>query len=218
MQKAHKKGLIKIVAYLLLIALLTPFLTGFLLIEPVMAADDKDYKYILKGLLMMVLLAFVGDSGSDASNDASDLEVPEPDIAQGRDDQYMRYDPKPGELETLAKAIYSEARGEDYLGQVAVAAVILNRIDNSDFPDGIDGVVYQKVDGSYAFSAVWDGQIHLYPNQAAYDAARDALYGWDPTNGALYYYNPDTATADWIFENTVVTKRIGRHAFARRRY
>lgn len=113
------------------------------------------------------------------------------------------------DLSLLAKCVYAEARGESYTGQVAVAAVILNRVKSASFPNTIAGVIYQP----YAFTAVDDGQINLSPNQTAYNAARDAMNGWDPTYGALYYYNPSTATSSWIFSRqTTVT--IGSHVFA----
>ncbi len=113
------------------------------------------------------------------------------------------------DLYLLAKCVHAEARGESYTGQVAVAAVILNRVKSASFPNTIAGVVYQP----YAFTAVADGQINLEPNQTAYNAARDALNGWDPTYGALYYYNPATATSKWIWSRkTTVT--IGKHVFA----
>lgn len=114
------------------------------------------------------------------------------------------------ELNLLARCVYSEARGEPYAGQVAVAAVVLNRVRSSSFPNTIAGVIYQKG----AFTAVSDGQINLTPNQTAYNAARDALNGWDPTGGCLYYYNPATATSKWIWSLKVEIK-IGKHAFAR---
>ena len=106
--------------------------------------------------------------------------------------------------------MYSEARGEPYTGQVAVAAVVLNRVRSSSFPNTIAGVIYQKG----AFTAVSDGQINLTPNQSAYNAARDALNGWDPTGGCLYYYNPATATSKWIW-SLKVEITIGKHSFAR---
>ena len=109
----------------------------------------------------------------------------------------------------LARCIYGEARGESYTGQVAVGAVVLNRVKHPDFPNTISGVIYQK----HAFTAVSDGQINLTPNQTAINAAKDAMNGWDPTYGCLYYYNPVTATSAWIFSReTVVT--IGKHVFA----
>ena len=112
------------------------------------------------------------------------------------------------DLNLLARAIYGEARGEPYTGQVAVAAVILNRVKSSSFPNTIAGVIYQ----SGAFDCVADGQINLTPNQNAYNAARDALNGWDPTYGCLFYYNPRTATSKWMLSRTVKLN-IGNHAF-----
>lgn len=113
------------------------------------------------------------------------------------------------DLYLLAKCVYAEARGEPYEGQVAVAAVILNRVESASFPNTISGVIYQPG----AFTAVSDGQINLSPNDTAYKAAQDALNGWDPTYGCLYYYNPATATSSWIWSRqTVVT--IGKHVFA----
>lgn len=113
------------------------------------------------------------------------------------------------DLHLLARCVHAEARGEPYTGQVAVAAVILNRVKSASFPNTIAGVIYQP----YAFTAVDDGQINLTPNQTAYKAAQDALNGWDPTYGCLYYYNPATATSSWIWSRqTVVT--IGKHVFA----
>lgn len=109
----------------------------------------------------------------------------------------------------LARLIYGEARGESYVGQVAVGAVVMNRIKSASFPNTMSGVIYQ----SYAFTAVADGQINLTPNATAKKAAQDAMNGWDPTYGALYYYNPRTATSSWIFSRkTTVT--IGNHVFA----
>ncbi len=109
----------------------------------------------------------------------------------------------------LAKVIYAEARGESYTGQVAIGAVVLNRVDDSRFPNTISGVIYQP----WAFTAVNDGQINLEPNQKAYQAADDALNGWDPTYGCVYYYNPQTATSKWIWTTKKVTQ-IGKHVFA----
>ena len=109
----------------------------------------------------------------------------------------------------LARCIYAEARGEPYTGQVAVGAVVLNRVKSSSFPNSISGVIYQ----AGAFDCVADGQINLTPNSTALSAARDALNGWDPTNGCLYYYNPSTATSSWIWSREIRLV-IGRHNFA----
>lgn len=110
----------------------------------------------------------------------------------------------------LARVVYGEARGEPYSGQVAVAAVVLNRVKSSSFPNTISGVVYQ----SGAFDAVRDGQINLTPNSTAIKAAQDALNGWDPSYGAIYYFNPSTATNKWIWSRPV-TVTIGRHRFCK---
>lgn len=108
----------------------------------------------------------------------------------------------------LARIISAEARGEPYIGQVAVGGVILNRIEHPSFPDTISGVVYQRG----AFTAVDDGQINAPVADSAYKAARDALNGWDPSGGAIYYYNPRTATNTWIRSRPVI-KTIGTHVF-----
>ena len=113
-------------------------------------------------------------------------------------------------INLLAHLIHGEARGEPYNGMVAVAAVVLNRIDSPNFPSTIPGVIYQKG----AFTAVDDGQINLTPNQTSYNAARDALNGWDPTGGALYYFNPNTATNKWIWSRPM-TIVIGKHRFCK---
>ena len=113
------------------------------------------------------------------------------------------------DLYLLAKCVYAEARGEPYEGKVAVAAVILNRVKSSEFPNTIAGVIYQP----YAFTAVSDGQINLEPDKSAYNAARDAMNGWDPTYGCLFYYNPAKTTSKWIYSRQVVTT-IGDHVFA----
>ncbi len=113
------------------------------------------------------------------------------------------------DLYLMAKAIYAEGRGESYTGQVAIGAVIMNRVKSASFPNTIAGVIYQKG----AFTAVSDGQINLEPNQTAYNAAKDAMNGWDPTYGCLYYYNPAVATSAWIFNRQTVTV-IGKHVFA----
>ena len=114
-----------------------------------------------------------------------------------------------GDVELLARLIHGEARGEPYVGMVAVGAVVLNRVRSSKFPNTIAGVIYQ----SGAFDAVQDGQINLTPNEQSRRAARDALNGWDPTGGCLYYYNPATATSQWIWSREV-RLNIGAHSFA----
>lgn len=110
----------------------------------------------------------------------------------------------------LAKVIAAEARGESYTGQVAVGAVVLNRVDSSSFPDTVSGVVYQ----AGAFSAVRDSNWSVSPDATSRKAAQDALNGWDPTGGALYYYNPAKTSNKWIRTRPVITT-IGRHVFCR---
>lgn len=113
------------------------------------------------------------------------------------------------DLNLLARIIHGEARGEPYVGQVAIGAVVLNRVRDSRFPNTVAGVIYQPG----AFDAVYDGQINLEPDTNAFNAARDALNGWDPTYGCIYYYNPVTATSSWIWSRQIVLK-IGKHNFA----
>ena len=112
------------------------------------------------------------------------------------------------DLYLLAKLIYSEARGEIYEGQVAVGAVVLNRVADAGFPNTLQGVIYQP----WAFTALHDGQFNLEPNSTAYQAAQDAMNGWDPTYGCVFYYNPKTATSSWIFSRQIIVT-IGNHVF-----
>ena len=116
------------------------------------------------------------------------------------------------DIQLLARAINGEARGENYEGQVAVGAVILNRVKHPDFPNTIAGVIYEPG----AFTAVSDGQINhpISEDSTVYKAARDAMNGWDPTNGCVYYFNPKTATNKWIWSKTIV-KTIGKHHFCK---
>ena len=114
------------------------------------------------------------------------------------------------DLNLLSRLVYAEARGEPYAGQVAVAAVVLNRVKSSSFPNTVAGVIYQ----SGAFSVVNDGQINLTPNETAKKAAQDAINGWDPTYGAIYYFNPNTATNKWIWSRPL-TVIIGNHRFCK---
>ena len=114
------------------------------------------------------------------------------------------------DLKLLANAVHGEARGEPYIGQVAIAAVIMNRRDNPNFPNTVPSIIFQPG----AFTAVADGQIWLTPNAQAQKAVQDALRGWDPSSGAIYYFNPATATSKWIWSRPQI-KRIGRHIFCR---
>lgn len=114
------------------------------------------------------------------------------------------------DLNLLSHLVYAEARGEPYSGQVAVASVVLNRVKNSSFPNTVAGVIYERG----AFSVVSDGQINLTPNETAKKAAQDAINGWDPSYGAIYYFNPETATNKWIWSRPLTIK-IGKHRFCK---
>ncbi|RJS62467.1 spore cortex-lytic enzyme [Bacillus sp. PK3_68] len=112
------------------------------------------------------------------------------------------------DIQLMANAVHGEARGEPYEGQVAVAAVILNRLESQSFPNTVSGVIFEP----RAFTAVADGQIWLTPNETSKKAVLDAINGWDPTSNALYYFNPDTATSSWIWSRPQI-KKIGKHIF-----
>ncbi|QQP14016.1 spore cortex-lytic enzyme [Lysinibacillus agricola] len=135
-----------------------------------------------------------GKSSGSSNNNGTKTQVP------------PKYTDK--DLQLIANAVYGEARGEPYEGQVAVAAVILNRLESSEFPNTISGIIFQPL----AFTAVADGQIWLEPNQRAKEAVLDAMNGWDPSENALYYFNPKTATSKWIWSRPQI-KRIGEHIF-----
>ncbi len=216
----------KIIAYCLVFSLLFPLLASALAV-PAYASDgllaNNGFLDLIKGLLSLFLFTsfFEDDDTPDSSYQPATKEEPpseeetESSGEDGDNTSYQRLQITEEKRKLLAKAVYSEARGEPFEGQVAVAAVIINRVLDSHFPNGIREVIFQKTDGSYAFSAVLDGQIHLSPNQTAYEAVDYALNGWDPSQEALYYYNPITATASWIFENTEPIKEIGNHVFAK---
>ena len=138
-----------------------------------------------------------GSSGSSSSSSSSST-------AASSSSTYVSSDHR-----LLAKLVYAEARGEPYKGQVAVAAVVLNRVASSSFPNTVSGVIYQ----SGAFSCVSNGSINNTPDSSCIRAALDALNGWDPTGGCLYYYTPKTASDKWIFSRTVQTV-IGNHSVA----
>lgn len=155
-------------------------------------------KHISRLILFLFLPVFtlgIGLSGSPAN--------PKTVYAQG---SYSN------DVQMLARCVNGEARGEEYVGQVAVAAVILNRVEHSSFPNTIAGVIYQPG----AFTAVSDGQIDvpIDPNSTVYKACQDAMNGWDPSGGAIYYYNPAKTTSKWIYSREVICT-IGNHVFAR---
>lgn len=146
---------------------------------------QRDYGLTTDGIAGKNTLAALGVNGADTYGDYSSADY-----------------------ELLARIISAEARGESYLGQVAVGAVILNRVEHPSFPDTLSGVVYQRG----AFTCIQDGQFYEPISDSAYSAARDALNGLDPSGGAIYYYNPSTATSEWIFSRPVITI-IGNHTF-----
>lgn len=135
-----------------------------------------------------------GSSGGSGQNNTTTVQLPT---------KYSERD-----LQLMANAVYGESRGEPYEGQVAVAAVILNRLESPDFPNTISEIIFQPG----AFTAVADGQIWLTPNERAKQAVLDAMNGWDPTENALYYFNPKTATSKWIWSRPQI-KQIGEHIF-----
>lgn len=118
------------------------------------------------------------------------------------------YGDQSGDLNLLARLISAEARGEPYEGQVAVGAVVLNRVEHASFPNSISEVIYQP----WAFTCINDGQFDQPVAESAYRAAQDALNGWDPSYGAIYYFNPSTATSDWIWSRPLIVE-IGKHRF-----
>lgn len=134
------------------------------------------------------------------------------DINVGQSEVYAASNSSTSDLQLMARTINGEARGEPYEGQVAVGAVILNRVKNSKFPNTVAGVIYEKG----AFTAVADGQINvpIKEGSTVLKAAQDAMNGWDPTNGCIYYFNPNTATNKWIWSRPLV-KTIGKHRFCK---
>lgn len=174
------------------------------------ALRDKGYfasniDGIFGTLTKNAVIAFQKDNGLTPDGIAGEKTLKALGITNG-DSSFSGYDSNDYEL--LARTISAEARGESYLGQVAVGAVILNRIEHPSFPDTLSGVIYQKG----AFSCLLDGQFYEPIADSAYSAARDAINGLDPSGGAIYYYNPVTATNKWIRSRPVITT-IGKHTF-----
>lgn len=174
------------------------------------ALRDKGYftsniDGIFGTLTKNAVIAFQKDNGLTPDGIAGEKTLKALGITNG-DSSFSGYDSNDYEL--LARTISAEARGESYLGQVAVGAVILNRIEHPSFPDTLSGVIYQKG----AFSCLLDGQFYETVADSAYSAARDAINGLDPSGGAIYYYNPVTATNKWIRSRPVITT-IGKHTF-----
>lgn len=156
----------------------------------------KVQNWIIGGLSAFLLMSIVGSSG------------PVPVDAANAGKSYKGF--TPNDIKLLARTVYGEARGEPYEGQVAVAAVVLNRLESAQFPNTIGGIIFQP----QAFTCVADGQIWLEPNKTSYKAVYDAINGWDPAVGCNFYFNPVTATSKWIWSRPQV-KKIGRHIFCR---
>ena len=166
------------------------------LIVPITEAASISQDDIYKGLGIALILILISEIGKSMESNPS------------RSDSRENINP---DLELLARVIYAESRGEPFIGQVAVGAVVINRIKSNEFPETVEGVVYQ----GGQFSSVDDGQINLIPNSSAYDAARKAIEGDDPSLGAQYFYNPDKAKTLWWLETRELTVRIGNHVFAK---
>ncbi|MCO7127050.1 spore cortex-lytic enzyme [Sporolactobacillus shoreicorticis] len=147
-------------------------------------------------------------SGGSASNQSGGGNTPQQGGNYTMDNLPQGY--SKSDVNLMANAVYGESRGEPYIGQVAVSAVIINRVADPRFPNNISDVIFQPG----AFTAVADGQIWLTPNDTAKKAVMDAINGWDPSNGALYYFNPDTATSAWIWTRPQIGK-IGKHIFCK---
>jgi N-acetylmuramoyl-L-alanine amidase len=150
-------------------------------------------------------IAWGGETNKQTGGTQNQAASPKPAAATNTPNGFSQND-----IQLMANAVYGEARGEPYTGQVAVAAVILNRLDSATFPNTISGVIFEP----RAFTAVADGQIWLTPNDTAKKAVLDAINGWDPTGNALYYFNPDTATSAWIWGRPQI-KKIGKHIFCK---
>lgn len=167
------------------------------------------YNYTVDGIFgtrtRSAVVSFQKDNGLDPDGIAGEKTLKALGVYSDSD-SYGGY--SSSDYDLLARIISAEARGESYLGQVAVGAVILNRIEHPSFPDTLSGVIYQKG----AFSCLNDGQFYESVADSAYSAARDAINGLDPSGGAIYYYNPSTATSKWIFSRPVITT-IGNHRF-----
>ena len=146
--------------------------------------------------------------GADAVNDYTLHLAREENVTLGAGAVRRLIDSRNGDAALLARLISAEARGESYEGQVAVGAVVMNRIAHPAFPNTLSGVIYQKG----AFSCLDDGQFDQPVASSAYQAARDAMNGYDPTGGAIYYFNPVTATSKWIWSRPLLVT-IGRHRF-----
>ncbi|WP_027340272.1 cell wall hydrolase [Halonatronum saccharophilum] len=188
----------RVISLTLIFLLLFPYLASFNSpYKHIAYAEDLEDKTVYKGVAVALLLMYFANRFSSSGNRSSSRRG-------------ARIDYSSSDLNVLARAVHGEARGEPYEGQVAVAAVIINRVLSDEFPNNIYDVVYQKGQ----FSAVDDGQINLTPNETSFKAAKEALYGSDPSLGALYFYNPRTARTLWWLETRPTLIDIGNHRFA----
>lgn len=197
-QSSFMRRLLKNVFGLTLLSVI-PFSPLVMVVEsPVIDIGEKAEIEEIVGSVESMEAELAEKKDRAAEDDCFSAEIPE-----------ARLEPTKEELELLARTVYSEARGEDFKGQIAVAAVVLNRLKSKEFPNDIRGVIFQPK----AFTAVRDGQFWLEPDEQSFRAVEKALKGEDPSGGALYYYNPAGVTSQWIFSRTVV-KSIGNHEFA----
>ncbi len=194
------KQSLKAISLVLIIILILPFFQSIFIPQGgVVKAAEVDKKTVYKGLLITgFLIATIQLLTDDSTAEQGKDETGELGVDED-------------ELYWLAKGVHAEARGEPFRGQVAVAAVILNRVESSQFPDSVYPVIFQK----NQFTSVRDGQIYLEANDTAYRAAKTALQGEDPSQGALYFYNPQTARHQSWFQTRQVTVEIGNHVFAK---
>ena len=195
---------------ILLIILLAIMINSVIFTNPVLSpkteAAGLEKNDIITGLGIAFVLYMLFETTDNDNLVGSEVDTS--DINNNRD-----YDIEISSInvELLAKVIHAEARGESFEGQVAVGAVIVNRMESPEFPNTIEGVLYQ----SNQFKSVSNGQINLSPNQSAYRAAKRAINGEDPSQGALFFYNPDKSENPEAFDRYEVTVRIGNHIFAK---
>lgn len=164
-------------------------------------------KVFYKVLVLSLSLLFVISPNSYANEDNYNKDIK---IKKQKTKEKQVVNITNDELILLSRLIAGEARGESYEGQLAVAAVVINRVKDDRFPDNVKDVIYQK----NAFSVVKNGQININPTELSIKAAQEALYGKDPTNNAIYFWNPDIATCNWI-KTLNPYLRIGNHVFAK---
>ena len=171
---------------------------------------DRCYKFIVSLLVLTYVFVPTNQVLATGIDSQNNQEIPVIQIKSTTQQRKEVINITSDELLLLSKLVTGEARGESYEGQVAVAAVVINRVKDSRFPNSIKDVIYQK----NAFSVVKDGSINMQPTENAYKAAEEALYGLDPTNKAIYFWNPDIATCQWI-RTLDPYMRIGNHVFAK---